>query len=51
MFVRYIDIAINIDIRYKKVTTFKTIGGAHQKTSERAAPPVSEEEAREGNWE
>jgi hypothetical protein len=26
------------------------IGGNHQQTSERAAPPVTEEEAREGNW-
>jgi hypothetical protein len=26
------------------------IGSHHQQASERAAPPVSEEEAREGNW-
>jgi hypothetical protein len=26
------------------------IGGNHQQTSERAAPLVPEEKAREGNW-
>jgi hypothetical protein len=26
------------------------IRGNHQQTSERAAPPVPEEKAREGNW-
>jgi hypothetical protein len=32
------------------VCVFLPIGGAHQQTSERAAPPVSVEEKGEENW-
>jgi hypothetical protein len=36
--------------RFITVNIFQVIGRAHHLTTGRAAPPVSEEVSREGNW-